>query len=362
VATVDAYYEKRTAWDDYTHGNLNISIFVFRDINRNGTYDLGDRAMSGVAVEATGLGRTKAAWTNASGFANFRMSATDAGMEIVFAGTYEFRTIVPQAWSITTGNEIQQVEFELRPGAPGDLIAIPPPVPVGLMPDLTISGHVDADLVQVTSPTAAEFEVRGREGWYSFPSSSGEWTLAFPATGDAPATERRIEVNGAPIVVSNVQRQAEFAASSTTHTELVTFDDLLSEGIMKIPSGYAGLNWGNFVMTHQKFYDSEGYRNTTMSGEFLAYNGSGHPVWIGRERPFNFVGGYFGASTLGAEGETLSIKAWRGEELAYEQAITLSALGPIYFAADFRAITRIDFETAHYWQFACDDLTFELFD
>jgi hypothetical protein len=84
-------------------------------------------------------------------------------------------------------------------------------------------------------------------------------------------------------------------------------------------------HWNNVVMAHQKFYSSEGYRNNLMSGEFVAYNGSGHPASISSDRPFNFVGGYFGASHLRAEGETLRIKAWRRQELSYEEDIPLSA-------------------------------------
>jgi hypothetical protein len=113
-------------------------------------------------------------------------------------------------------------------------------------------------------------------------------------------------------------------------------------------------------MTPQKFYDPEGYRNNTMSGEFLAYNGSGHPVSIGSQKAFDFVGGYFGASTLEAQGETLAITAWRGDAVAYTETLKLSAIGPVYFAADFRAVTRIDFATVHYWQFTADDLTVSL--
>jgi hypothetical protein len=110
------------------------------------------------------------------------------------------------------------------------------------------------------------------------------------------------------------------------------------------------------VVTHQKFYDGEGYVNTTVSGEFVAYNSSGHPVSISGKRPFDFIGGFFGSAWLRAEGQTLRIKGWRGAELVHDETIELSALGPVYFAADFNNITRLDFSTDRYWQFVCDDL------
>ncbi|TIU88373.1 MAG: hypothetical protein E5W03_06245, partial [Mesorhizobium sp.] len=42
------YYPRRT-WDAFAGGHMNTSLLVFRDLNRNGVYDLGDRPMSRVA-------------------------------------------------------------------------------------------------------------------------------------------------------------------------------------------------------------------------------------------------------------------------------------------------------------------------
>jgi hypothetical protein len=151
------------------------------------------------------------------------------------------------------------------------------------------------------------------------------------------------------------------AQPDVTRRTLIGFDDLVTVGIKEIPFGYHDLNWHNWVATHHKFYDGEGYVNTTMSGEFVAYNSSGHPVKISRQRPFDFVGGYFGSAWLRqAEGETLRVKGWRDDALAYDETIKLSALGPVYFSANFRNVTRLEFATQHYWQFVCDDLEFDL--
>ena len=99
-----------------------------------------------------------------------------------------------------------------------------------------------------------------------------------------------------------------------------------------------------------------------MSGEFVAYNSSGHPVSITHDRPFDFIGGFFGAAWLEAEGETLQVRGWRGAELVYDERIELSALGPVYFAAGFNGVTRLEFSTERYWQFVCDDLEFRFSD
>ena len=55
-----------------------------------------------------------------------------------------------------------------------------------------------------------------------------------------------------------------------------------------------------------------------------------------------------------------SIVGWRGDERVYQETVTLSALGPSYFQADFSAVTRIEFRTAHYWQAIFDDLEFRV--
>jgi len=40
--------------------------------------------------------------------------------------------------------------------------------------------------------------------------------------------------------------------------------------------------------------------------------------------------------------------------------VTLSWLGPVWFAADYRDVDRVRFTTDHYWQFVTDDMQFRL--
>lgn len=354
----DEPYAKRTDWTSYWNGELNISVFVFRDANRDGIYDLGDRPMSGIMVDAVGAGRVKTSVSNASGFANFEMYASDPTGDITSAGTYTFETLVPPGWSVTTNNASQVTTFQLLPGAPADMVSIPPPRLVGLMPDLTISGRLSNPQTEVAARTPAgeTVEISNAGGVFSVPVEPGAWSLEA-RTGTESHVIEGLAVEQTPLVLSDAAlRETEPLKGNPVS---VSFDDLIGEGLLKIPSGYGGLRWDNFVATHQKFYDPEGYRNSVMSGEFGAYNGSGHPTAIFSDKPFSFEGGYFGASSLEAEGETLRIKAWRGDDLAYEEELTLSALGPVHFIAHFRDITRMDFSTAHYWQFVADDLRFD---
>lgn len=352
----DDAYAVRTVWDEYTESDLNISVFIFRDANRNGIYDLADRPMSGIVVDSSGVGETAWAVSNSSGFANFVMSGTERDVEIKNEGIYRFDVEVPAHWAVTTGNQSQATRFEVFPGSPADMVALPAPSLVGLAPDLWIGGHTTRPRTLTASHAGASQEAATDEaGNFTLPAEPGDWEVSSP---DMPGP-RKIDVVATPVRLTESWLQQAEAPSDVPAIE-VTFDDLQSEGVLKIPSGYDGLGWSNFVMTHQKFYDPEGYRNNVLSGEFLAYNGSGHPAVISREKPFDFLGGYFGISTLRAEGETLVITGWRNEKEVYHESMALSALGPIYLAADFRDVTRIDFKTAHFWQFTSDNLSFRL--
>jgi hypothetical protein len=349
-------YAVRTVWDEYTESDLNISVFVFRDANRNGIYDLEDRPMSGIIIDTSGVGQSASATSNSSGFANFAMSGTDGAADIKFEGEYQFDVQVPPRWAVTTGNETQTTRFELFPGSPADLVARPAPALVGLAPDLWIEGHSTKPLTLTARSVGALQEAMSNEaGHFTFPVGPGNWQISSP-TMPQP---RQIVIAAAPVRLTESWLLQQDPPGEIPSIE-ATFDDLQSEGVLKIPSGYLGLDWNNFVMTHQKFYEPAGYRNGVLSGEFLAYNGSGHPAAISRDRPFDFVGGYFGVSTLRAEGETLIITGWHDGQEVYRESLALSALGPIFVAADFRAVTRVEFRTEHYWQFTSDSLTFRL--
>jgi hypothetical protein len=344
------------SFSDFYGGTLNISVFTFRDLDRDGKYDLGDLPMSGILVDAVSAelpDRTRR--SNGSGFANFEMSATDLGSDIPLAGPYTFSVVVPDGWQVTTGNAVQESRFVLLPGAPADLFADPPPLPVGLAPDLTISGSVadGTKTLRATSPDGAATDVALVDGHFVLPAMAGQWTLAFD--GGNGTFVRTVEVKTAPVVLSEAGRSA-----STSPIERVDFEGLVPAEVTKVPSGYHGLDWQNFVAAYWKFYRSEGYRNSLMSGAFVGYNGSGQPAEISSDTPFDFVGGYIGLGSLAAQGEQLRMLAWRGDELAYQEAISLSALGPVYFQADFIGVTRIEFRTAHYWQAIFDDLEFRL--
>ncbi|MBL8599058.1 MAG: hypothetical protein JNL14_15095 [Devosia sp.] len=344
-------------FSDFHEGSLNISVFTFRDLNRNGKYDIGDLPLVGILVDRSTEGlpdRTRS--SNGSGFANFEMSATNLTSDVPLDGAYTFSVAIPDGWHVTTGNAVQETRFFLLPGAPADMFADPPPLPVGLAPDLTISGSVEkgTTTLRATSPAGETLDVPLNGGRYTLPAGQGQWTLAFD--GASGPVERTVNVEAEPVVVSEAGR----ALPSPSAVEVVDFESLVPAEITKVPSGYHGLDWQNVVAAYWKFYEAEGYRNALMSGAFVGYNGSGQPASVSSKTPFDFAGGYVGLGSLAAQGEQLRVLAWRGDDLAYQETITLSALGPVYFQADFSAVTRIEFRTAHYWQAIFDDLQFHL--
>lgn len=349
----DDPYAPREDWTGYWGGDLHISVFVFRDLDRDGVYDLGDQPMSGIIIDGSGGGMPIWTTSNGAGFANFTMSGPDRQDSIRTPGRYRLKVEVPSNWRVTTHNTVQTVTFRELPGSPADMVADPVPSLVGLAPDLTISGHL---------PDAPESQaLKGPHGQTLSLSSADSQEFMVEAepggwhTVDKPDLGFRMGM--APVQLA---RQWWDASGSNGAVETVTFDDLQSEGVLKVPTGYRGLGWENVVMTHRKFYPPEGYRNGVVSGEFLAYNGSGHPAAISRQGGFDFVGGYFGVSSLEAEGETLRIAGWRNGKQVYAETLSLSAIGPLYLAAEFDDIDRLTFSTDHYWQFTADDLDFRI--
>ncbi|QJR18822.1 hypothetical protein [Pelagibacterium halotolerans] len=343
------YYQPRE-WAGPNGGSMNISSFVFRDMNESGTYDLGDRVLVDVAVElVTPSGDTKMVRTNIGGYANFNTSLAQADAHITAAGVHTFRVVPPPGWTITTENGEQDIAMSMLVGAPGDIVAAHLPVPVGLAPIPEIRGQ-QAETQEAVTARGPDGEtvpaLSGDDGAFRLAVTPGRWTVG----------QQEVEVDRIPVVLP-----LEWSDEARLDGEVVTlgFDDLfVGDQLMKVPNGYGGLRWENWVATHGRFYEGEGYINTMMSGEFVAYTSSGHPTAIAGDAPFDFPGGYFGVAWSGAEGETLRIRAWRGDTLVHDDAFALSAYGPVYFAADYKSVTRLEFSTAHYWQAVADDLKF----
>ena len=128
------------AWDAET---LNISCWSYRDVNRNGVYDVGDRPYVGLRVELDRPdGSVVKSESNRSGFANFKMGRRG---DIRAAGTYRYRALPPDGWQLTSEAAPQSVSFKELPGSPVGIVAQTLCVPMGIAPRLAISGRVASD-------------------------------------------------------------------------------------------------------------------------------------------------------------------------------------------------------------------------
>jgi len=355
-------YNGKRDWTVPEAGKFGLSTFAYQDMNGNGVYELGDKPLANIPValfdESGNLIEVKK--TNVDGYANF-YGSTFEGMENVTSirkpGRYSLRLLVPDQFDLTTDTLMQTVEVMPLQGSIGGLIANNVPKISGFKRKLTLVGQTTAidDLsVNATSrdgsKQSAKIDDRGR---FELPVTKGTWTIK--------SKERTITVDISDTPVQLAKTFGTESKPSRNPTTTVTFDDMIrDEGVLKIPNGYAGLDWDNWVITHKHFYKGAGYKNGAVSGDYVVYNSSGHPASISRTEPFDFVGGYFSVSFDSAEGEGFDVKAYRGDQLVYHDVIELSRFGPVHFMADYRGITKLEFSTQHYWQGIADDLQFRL--
>jgi len=353
-------YAPRCDWSSSTGGELNISSFLFRDVNRKGIYDVHARPLDNVAVRMTAPdGRSVIRWSNSNGFANFSMSARDEKADISEGGNYRFDVLVPDGWIVTTDNVSQVKRLELFPGSVAGIVCTPAFFPVGLAQTLSIRGSIPSPegirelFVRSPSGTREKIELDSR-GQFLVAAAPGRWELELLDHAQQRGTHRFVEVSQAPVLVSG--HWAHEWEPLSTDVSVVDFESITQKNIKEIPNGVGGLNWWNFVA----LACAPGYTNNAISGNYVAYNSSGHPCQISSPKPFDFVGGYFGIAWKTAHGDTLLLRGWKSGELVYEDRITLSYLGPVWFDAEYRHIDRLDIATEHYWQVVMDDLAFRV--
>lgn len=363
----DWYPERR--WDDRPPGDLNISVFVYRDRNRNGVYDTADLPMAAVAVLLERPdGSLRMERSNINGYANFKVSAGNPGIDIGRPDVdYHFEVQPPPGWSISSGNARQSMRFELLTGAPTGMFTPTPPVVVGLVPTASVSSSVRLDAAQATELIAigpdgpSQPLALDADGAFSFQAQPGAWTLAARRDGQI-APLRRFEMADAPVALAAIDAGASLPPAKPT-TVTVDFEGFDRSIIEKLAHGYRGLDWDYLLAIDNQHYRGPGYVNTLASGRAVGYNSSGYPVTVRGLRPgerFDFEGAYFGVAWPQAEGEMLNLEGWRDGHRVYADRIRLSHLGPVWFQADYRDIEQLRLRTDHYWQFTTDDMRFGL--
>lgn len=350
------------------YDRMNMSCFVYRDVNRNGIFDAGDRPYAGMKMTMDRpRGGQVEARSNLAGFTNFKMSLGNDDYAIYYPGDHTITGKPPDDWIVTSGNDVQTVTFRELAEAPVGMVANRTYAHVGIAPKLRISGSVKIDRAnpgysiatfETNSPDGEVSSVQLAEaGSFSFAASPGVWKLEL-TTESGLSISREVPVTGYPVVVSQIDPE-RVQYPRLPKLRRVGFDDLTpSDTLYEIPSGYSGLNWNNWVTTHHKFYKKTSHINGTVSSEYLAYTSSGHPAVVWSERAIDFAGGYLSMTSPEGEDHDLTIRAWRNGELAYEDRLRASADGPIYFAADYRGVTKIEFSNQAYWHAGIDDFEY----
>lgn len=359
----DKLYPERN-WEDGRVGEINLSSFSFRDVDRDGNYSLGDFPFLGVNVlMVTPDGKEYIQLSNLHGFSNFSASVIDANAPIRTAGDHTFTIVPPKGWHVTTDNQTQTVSVTEAPGSIGGLVMNHLPLPFGIAPDLELRGNAitlaaafgDTEII-ATSPEGTQFLIEAdNNGQFALEASSGDWQISS-ANGSQPP--RVVSVGVHPVIVSSTTDS--ITPEERTASTKMEFDDLRTDSnLRKVPNGYGGVNWSGLNAISNYFYpEGEGYTNCTQSGDYVAYSSSGHAVNISLDRPFDFVGGFFGVAWSMAEGETIRFKAYQGDTLIAEDAFEGSAYGAVYFSANYRSITSLEITTDHAWQFVADDMEF----
>ena len=354
------------------YGELNISVFAYRDINRNGSYDIDDRPYAGLLVEMERpAGKNVKAWSNISGFTNFKMSLNDRRFDVYQAGEHVVSAKPQNGWKVTSHNSAQTVNFIELEQAPVKIIAEHTFEPIGVAPNLTVTGRIKRlksqqntalFFIEAVAPSGEILEVPlVKTDSFSFVASSGNWLIKIYYDKNIQ-TIRQVSVDQYAVVVSTIdlgQPDVEVQAN----IQKIGFDDLTSsDTLFEIPNGYKGLNWINWIATHQKLYRGYGYINSTISAEYMAYNSSGHPAVIESEKPFDFVGGFVGAAWEGTAKHDVILRAWHNSKLVYQDKLKVSTAGPVYFNANYSHITKLEVSSPAYWQVVIDDFIFRTTD
>lgn len=372
--SADLYPER-----DWTRAEGNksskISVFVFRDRNRSGRYDLGDLPMASVAVKLHRPdGSTRVRRSNINGYTNFTTALSSDTSDITEVETaYDFEVMTPRGFIVTTENARQRCSFRTLPGSIGGIVANEPPESIGLAPELSITGQIagrgtvsprqDAwPLIEAIGPDQRVLKARpDSAGVFRVQAEPGEWRLSIPIQSSADgALERRVLVDDTPVRLSTIHPQAAQRQPLPPVGQIEDFELLQRSVIEKIPNGHGGLAWNYLLAVDNQLYQGPGYVNTLTSGGGVGYNSSGHPVTVSSDRcaEFDFIGAYFGVAWPNAHGEALQVQGWHNDNLFYRDVIPLSYLGPVWFDADYRRIDRLELSTAHYWQFVVDDMAF----
>lgn len=363
----DPYYDGLGDWESNdTQGDINFSTFVFRDVNRNGTYDEGDREMPGVITYVLFDGKKlERRFSNKNGFANFKASRFDDAAVIKALGQYTFRVEPPPGWGISTDNQEQTANLIDVFGSIGGVAFEAMPKAIGLICPLYISGRINA----VNGSSAKQrVSLRGRIGKEKTVKSDEKGYFIFQglAPGDywleADGNTRAVTLKDTAIHVGTLTEVAD-QPNTLKNIRVASFDDFTnSNDLTKVHNGYAGLSWFNLNAIHGHFSkNAVGYINGIHSGEFLAYTSSGHPASIRpyhhtRDVVMDFHSVYVATAWKRAHLETAIFTHWRQGKQVLEDAFPIGIFAPVHYQPYVRGVDEVRIQSKHYWQILLDDV------
>ncbi|MCP4318644.1 MAG: hypothetical protein GY789_22260 [Hyphomicrobiales bacterium] len=346
-----------------------LSCYAYRDVNRNGIFDMGDRPYGAMPVEMTHPDGNKTVIpSNIAGFANFVVKLGDPdNADLIEPGDYEARGYPPPGWKLTSDLKVQTLTLERIAGAPGGMFVTETCVPIGVAPILKITGAFspkkDSELgdykLSIADGQGKTYDLPfDIEGNFEFVGYPGSWTLTFEGGKNNVKYTRAATLSDAAVVLAHIDLDSPPGQQGGGEINTLEFDDLtVSDSLFEIPSGYGGLNWRNWISAHNRFYKGSGYVNATVSSEYVAYNSSGTPGVVWSEKPFDFIGVYLGAAwPRGAEKDVV-IKAWKDDRLVHEDRLRISRAGPVYFSANYTAITMLEINSEIYARIAIDNMS-----
>lgn len=362
ITSSKSYTEPSKTW--------RFTCYAYRDINRSGVFDMGDRPYAKMRIQITRPdGSTVVSRSNINGFTPFIVSKESPEEAAIFeTGKYEIQMKPPKGFVSTSKMDRQTVEFVGQTNARGRLVPTSHCQPIGIAPILSVRGKIEtadgtapSDIALFVSRGGnAATPVRfGENGNFQFVGDNGNWLLEVKNGGGETLSKREFKIDGLPVHLSTIRLSKEPASKSAEENKMLGFDDLIiSDTLFEIPSGYGDLGWLNWISTHTQFYRGAGYVNLTTSSEYMAYNSSGLPGLMFRNKPFDFVGTNVGVAWPRGEEEDVIFTAWNGEKMVYQDRVPPSDNGPVHFDANYNNITKLEIRSGNYERVVIDDFLY----
>tara|TARA_R100001369_G_scaffold53858_1_gene80707 strand:+ start:437 stop:1627 length:1191 start_codon:yes stop_codon:yes gene_type:complete len=359
----DAQTQPRDTWRH--------SCYAFKDMNRNGIFDMGDKPYANLPVEMTRPDGTKTRQrSNIDGFANFEASLGDDSADVFEPGHHNVRAIFDEGWQSLSKTATQNLIFIEKVNAGGRIVPEKPCMPIGVVPILEIKGKITpVSNFATTAYSVVAIDKRDQtrldllvdeNGNFLGIGRQGEWRLEVRNPDGVLVHARDFVIEHGAVYFSNIVPGETTKPEADVVWHELTFDDfLVSDSLFEIPSGYGGLNSYNLIAVHNRFYEGGGYVNGTVSSEYIAYNSSGVPVPIWADDPFDFKGTYVSVAWSRGKEEDVIFRAWREGKIVHEDKLRLTNSGPIYFDANYENITKMEISHGNYERIVLDNFHYK---